>query len=332
MDRKKIISPIAWGSGAYIVHKLLEGHVEGYKVYAYNPYWALCPFLLRIITPVRGAHVIHTTADYASFFHKESIPLVITFHNYVLDRWMRSYSSFAQVLHYSIDLRLWVRLAVQRARVITAVSRFTANLVKRDLDLANGIKVIYNGVDVDRFKPCSRKNSSSSTIKVLFSGNLSRRKGAQWLPLIAKGLDKGIRIFCTQGLQARKILQSHPNLECIGPVPFKNMPDRYREMDILLMPTVREGLSLAVLEAMASGLPVVASNCSSLPEQIDDGKGGFLCPLGDAKSFAEKINTLAESPRLRKEMGEYNRSKTEQSFTLNRMVNEYRDLFEEIIG
>ena len=55
------------------------------------------------------------------------------------------------------------------------------------------------------------------------------------------------------------------------------------------MPTVREGLSLAVLEAMACGLPVVASACSSLPEQIDNGMGGFLCPVGDVVAFAEKI-------------------------------------------
>ena len=80
-------------------------------------------------------------------------------------------------------------------------------------------------------------------------------------------------------------------------------------MDILLMPTVREGLSLAVLEAMSCGLPVVASNCSSLPEQIDEGLGGFLCPVGDVNMFAERLNYLADSPKIRKNMGQYNREK-----------------------
>ena len=77
-------------------------------------------------------------------------------------------------------------------------------------------------------------------------------------------------------------------------------------------------------------LPVVATECSSLPELIDHGKGGFLCPLGDVDAFAQKINHLAESPQLRREMGEYNRARVERMFTLERMVGEYEDLFQEL--
>jgi glycosyltransferase involved in cell wall biosynthesis len=83
---------------------------------------------------------------------------------------------------------------------------------------------------------------------------------------------------------------------------------------------------------MACGLPVVASDCSSLPEQVDEGKGGFLCPVGDIDAFAEKINLLADSPKLRREMGEYNRAKVEKMFTLDRMIKEYQDLFQEVLG
>jgi glycosyltransferase involved in cell wall biosynthesis len=82
---------------------------------------------------------------------------------------------------------------------------------------------------------------------------------------------------------------------------------------------------------MACGLPVVANNCSSLPEQIDNGKGGFLCPVGDVKALAEKINILAESPELRREMGEYNRIKVEEMFSLEKMAKGYRKLFEEVL-
>jgi glycosyltransferase involved in cell wall biosynthesis len=102
-------------------------------------------------------------------------------------------------------------------------------------------------------------------------------------------------------------------------------------MDILLMPTVREGFGLAIAEAMACGLPVVASNCSAIPELIDEGKGGFLCPVGDVDAFAEKINLLADSPILRREMGNYNRAKVEKMFTLDRMASEYQELFEKVL-
>ena len=57
--------------------------------------------------------------------------------------------------------------------------------------------------------------------------------------------------------------------------PYDAMPALYRDVDMLLYPTVREGFGLSVAEAMASGLPVVATDCSSIPELMEDGKGGF---------------------------------------------------------
>ena len=97
------------------------------------------------------------------------------------------------------------------------------------------------------------------------------------------------------------------------------------------MPTVREGFGLSVAEAMACGLPVVVSDCSSLPELIDHGKGGYLCPVGNVDMFAEKINFLAENPDLRKQMGEYNRAKVEMMFSLDQMIENYKKLFEETL-
>lgn len=92
------------------------------------------------------------------------------------------------------------------------------------------------------------------------------------------------------------------------------------------------GFCLAATEAMPFGFPVVATDCSSLPELIDNGKGGFLCPLGDVDSFAEKINHLAENPKLRREMGDYNRVKVESMFTLEQMADHYEELFEKTLS
>ena len=332
MEKRRIVSPMATGNGAFVAHCLLESHLEEYKVVDYHPYLTLFPFLLPASASTKGADLIHTTPDYARFFYRESIPMVITFQNYVLDSWMRSYSSLAQKIHYVTDLRLWTRMALKKAHLVTAVSNFTAQLVKQDLNISCPVKVIYNGVDINHFTPTTPSKQFHKEVRVLFSGNLTRRKGAQWLPSIAKKLKENVQIFYTHGLQTKNIFKPMPNLESIGSVPFDKMPNRYRQMDLLLMPTVREGFSLSVLEAMACGLPVVASNCSSLPEQIDHGIGGFLCPVGDIEAFAEKINLLADSPKLRHEMGEYNRSKVEKMFTIDRMVKEYQELFEEALS
>jgi len=322
-----IASPMASGSGAYVVHKLLESRIRGYRVRSFDPRWTLFPPLLRRFADPR-ATLVHTTPDYAVFVRHPGVPLVVTFHNFVLDDFMRQYSSLAQRLHYRFDLRWWTQKALREAQAVTAVSRFTAGLVKQALGYAGEVRVIYNGIDTQAFTPRSRPDDG--IVKVLFSGNLTRRKGADLLPRIAERAAPNVRILYTTGLRIRSGLPEHPRLQCVGSVPYAAMPDLYREVDALLYPSVREGFGLSVAEAMASGLPVVATDCSSLPELVPPGKGGYLCPVGAADAFAEAVNRLAASASQRREMGEFNRARAERDFSLPRMIGEYEALFEEL--
>ena len=323
------ISPMASGNGAYVVHQCLSHHIRSYALVGYHPYLTFFPALLPIVAARYRPQLIHTSPDYAAFFVRRNVPMVLTFHNYMLDPYMRAYSPRLQRLHYATDLRILTRLGISFADRIVSVSRFTADIVCRDFGRTIPMDIIYNGVNTEMFAP-SKDKPESKEVKVLFSGNLTRRKGAQWLLPIAEKLSHHIKIFYTQGLRSQGRLPPHARLVPIGPVDRNEMPARYREMDILLMPTVREGFSMAVLEAMACGLPVVASNCSSLPEQVEDGKGGFLCGVGDVEAFAEKINMLADSNSLRREMGAFNRAKVKQNFTLNRMIAQYQSLFDRV--
>lgn len=320
------------GSGAYVVHSLLERRVPGYRVSSYHPYWGLFPFAISRSVSTRHADLIHTTPDLARHFYLKSVPLVITFHGYVLDGKMRPYCSWLTNIYHLTAIRYWIRSAIKMSHTVTAVSRFLGHLIQQDLNISQPINVIYNGVDVNRFTPGASSQCNTKKFRVLFSGNLTRRKGAYWLPSIAKQLQKNVHIFYTQGLRTKRSLASASNLQPLGAVPFKDMPNQYRQMDVLLMPSVREGFGLVIAEAMACGLPVVASNCSAIPELVDNGKGGFLCPVGDVNAFAEKINLLSESPKLRREMGEYNRAKIEKMFTLDRMAVEYQELFENVLS
>ena len=323
---------MARGNGAYILHRLLEKHLVDYHVIPYNANLTLFPFSLTHILAGNQAELIHTAATYSAFFYQPKIPMIITFHGYKLDRWIQTYCSFFQRIHHKYIQRRLTRLAVEKAKYITAVSGYIADLVKKDMEIDTPIKVIYNGVDTTRFIPKSSKGNEHNEVRIFFSGNLTHLKGAQWLPAISKKLKKGCRIYYTQGLRTRKKLTRKDKLQSVGSIPFEKMPQRYREMDILLMPTVREGFGLSIAEGMACGLPVVASNCSAVPELIDDGHGGFLCPVGDVEAFAEKINILADSAKLRREMGNYNRAKVEKKFRIDQMVNEYRKLFLECLA
>ena len=323
-----IASPMCWGNGAYIIHKELENGIANYGVLPYHPKWTFFPVCLPFVVRTKQSSLVHTTPDYAVFFAQKS-PLVITFHNYVLDPFMKRFSSRLQWIHYSTNLRWFTRLAVKRADAVTAVSRFTASLLRSDLGYTGPVSVIYNGVDTKRFFPL-RRSSSSGVIRVLFSGNPTSRKGAQWLLPIARKLNENIRIYYTTGLRTHSLLPADSRLVPIGSFSYSEMPHLYQQMDLLIMPTVREGFGMAVAEAMACGLPVVASNCSSIPELIDDHKGGFLCTVGDADAFADRINMLAASEKLRQEIGDYNRDKIVRDFALDKMVDEYERLFSKV--
>jgi len=317
------------GSGAILVHRTLEERLPEYRIVPYQPSLTYFPPLLRWNLPKPAADVIHTTPDYALFFKRAGIPLVSTFHNFVIDSFMRPYSTVPQRMHYATDLRYFLQKAVKLSARLTAVSQFTADLVMQELRCDQPIEVIPNGVDTDTFYP-RIDASSKQKIRVLFSGNPSRRKGAHWLPEIARRLGDSVKIVCASGLRGgwtQKLADA--GIENLGRVAYESMPDLYRSVDALILPTVREGDSLAVLEAMSSGLPVVASACSSLPERIEHGKGGYLCDIGDIDGFVKAIQNLSDS-QLRHRQGEFNRDRAEKEFSLTRMTRRYERLFSDL--
>ena len=316
------------GNGAFIVHEQLASCLDGYSLRPYHPNFTLFPPLLPLLGCKR-TDIIHATPDYGIFFKKRNSKLVLSFHNYVLDRFMYNYSTFLQKTHYRTDLKLFTSLSLQKAEILTAVSNFTADLVKQDMGLNQDIRVIYNGIDESLFVP-ARSLKKKSEVTVLFSGNTSKRKGFDFLPKIIPLLNDNIRILYTTGLRNKRPSIVSDKIEDIGSIPHGEMSGLYQKTDILISPSIREGFGLSVAEAMSCGLPVVAFNTSSLPELIDHGSGGYLTDIYDVSMFAGYINTLAESRSLRTQMGEYNRAKVEEKFTLSRMVEDYRCLFEEV--
>ncbi len=129
---------MATGNGAHVIHSILSEKLAGYVLKGYNPYLTLVPPILSLLyKKYQNVDLIHTTPDYACFFHKYTIPLVITFHNYVLDSFMLNHSNLFQKNHYKTDLKWFTRKALQKAHTVTSVSKYTASLVKNDLN--------YNG-------------------------------------------------------------------------------------------------------------------------------------------------------------------------------------------
>ena len=328
-----IASPVPRGSGVEVLHRDLSQAMPGYRLRTYSPWWSLLPPALPLLSR-RDADLVHASADYGAFFARPGVPLVVTLHNYTSDPFMRPFCSPLQYLHYRTDLRWFSRMTLARADVVVAISRFIGDLVRQDLGVDPPLRTIYNGVDHRRFVP-SRGTPPSTRFRVLFCGNLNRRKRAHLLPQLAAALDERFEMHYTAGLaegslSTTPVTSAGARLLPLGRIEHADMPAVYQKMDALFMPSVREGFGLCVAEAMACGLPVVACRESAMPELVESGQGGMLCAVDDVPAFAAALRRLADDRGLASRFGEFNRARVEQMFTLERMVREYGELFDAV--
>lgn len=322
----EIVAPVVSGSGVLVVHRQLESHLHRYRVRSMSPYWGILPQSVALMKHTRCA-VTHSLPELGAHIAHPDSTLIVTFHNYYLDDEMMAISSFAQRTYYRHVLEKSVRAALRRAKLATAVSRFTADIVQRHHALGDRLLVIRNGVDTELFSPA--KDIQHGKVRILFAGNPTRRKGVEHLAQLAAVLPSNAVLQYTAGLRSSGVekIKALDRLQAIPRRAHHEMPKIYRDADILFFPTRREGLSLVVLEAMACGLPVVATRCSSMPELIEHGKGGFLFDMDNRSQMLDYLQKLASDPVLRGAMGAYNREKVLTEFTLNGMLESYRDLF-----
>jgi len=101
--------------------------------------------------------------------------------------------------------------------------------------------------------------------------------------------------------------------------------------DVFLLPSETESFGLAALEAMASSVPVVATNVGGLPEVVDHGKTGYLERVGDTAAMAKDVLEILTTPGLRLEMGRQARAKAEQ-FEMSAIGNQYLELYQKLLN
>jgi glycosyltransferase involved in cell wall biosynthesis len=110
-----------------------------------------------------------------------------------------------------------------------------------------------------------------------------------------------------------------------------DVPEILAALDLFVLPSLWEGLPNAVLEAMAAGLPVVATAAGGTPEVVVDGETGLLVPPGDVTALAEAIERLLRDPGLRRKMGEAGRKRVEGHFTIEQTVAQTVALYETLL-
>ncbi len=199
---------------------------------------------------------------------------------------------------------------------------------------------IYNGLDLNRF--CIKKiPSGKRDFTVLSTGRIEPRKGQKTL-VEACGLlaDPALRLV----LVGEIVDEAYADA-CRQMARDKGMADRlvltgYREdvaellgsADIFVLPSTAEAFSRAVIEAMAAGKPVVATDVGGTKEAVVEGVTGFIVPPGDPKAMAGKILALATDEPLRRKFGTEARKRAEALFGIEGNVQKTERVYEELLG
>ncbi len=198
-------------------------------------------------------------------------------------------------------------------------------------------RVVLNGVPI----PPRVVRSSGGAVTLLFLGNLTERKGAYDL-LAATRLAKeqgftgsvhlaGGETALGQGEAfGRKVVEEDcaSQVLAVGFLKGRAKDAALDSADGFVLPSYVEGLPMAVLEAMAHGLPVIATRVGAVPEAVTDGREGFLIEPGDVEDLADRMLRLARDAGLRGRMGEAARRRAEADFSLDAMVDRIVALYD----
>jgi glycosyltransferase involved in cell wall biosynthesis len=203
---------------------------------------------------------------------------------------------------------------------INVLSTFSKKtLVDQGIDSAK-IRVAPFGVDTCKFKPSSSRKSKP--LRILYVGRLELLKGVQYLlEAFTKIPRKDVTLDLVGPVlpEFRNVLAKFRDdrINVRGAVEHSQLPDIYANSDVFVFPSVNDGFGLVVLEAMASGLPVIASTNSCAYDVISENENGFVIPIRDSNAIKERLEILFENPEELMKLGRNARRTVIESFTLD---------------
>ncbi len=211
---------------------------------------------------------------------------------------------------------------------------------------AGDILVIPNGIDPENFHDLSRKQSRAKLQIgekeniIVFVGTLRPVKGVEYLIravaiLNAKAQD--VRLIIVGDGEDRRDLENlveelhmEDVVTFIGRVPNEKVPAYLVASDVFVLPSLSEGFALVNLEAMACGLPIVASEVGGLPDLIQNGENGFLVEPGNPHQIADKITLLLDNDSLREKISGKNKEKV-KAYTWESVVYQLETIYQKLI-
>jgi glycosyltransferase involved in cell wall biosynthesis len=189
------------------------------------------------------------------------------------------------------------------------------------------------GIDIDRYYRNLNK-TESNFIRLLSIGELNKNKNIKFVIEQLKNVDSRIEYYIAGKGHLNYFLESLiSRLDLKNRVHLLGFVDDVSYIlsycDIFIMPSLREGLPVALMEAMAAGLPILASNIRGVRDLVDVGKGGFLFDLKNPDDFNYKLKLLLNDKNLRIKMGQYNRIKA-RDYDITSISKQMKEIYSQV--
>ena len=232
-----------------------------------------------------------------------------------------------------------IRAIWRRASVVVACSAGLRELAQ-ETDSDMNIDVIPDAVDLETFAPIQR-GACPEKVRVLSIGRLIPRKGFQFLiralPQVLEKVSQNFEIeivgdgpYREELVKLAKSLGVASHIHFVGSVPYPKLPQKYRDADLFILPSLAEGMPLVVLEAMGTGLPIVVSRVQGIDELVVDGVNGALFDPGDVDGLAHCLTKLIDAGEDRIEMGKASVERV-KPYDWKNIADAYLSLYADIL-
>jgi glycosyltransferase involved in cell wall biosynthesis len=219
--------------------------------------------------------------------------------------------------------------------MVVAVSHAVARRV-----VDSPARVIYAGVDVPPGDPPALRRHGASEIILGTAGRLVELKGLEYLlnaTRILRHEFPALRVeIAGSGPQRARLERAVTQLGLGGHIEFLGWVHNLRSVlvrwNVFVMPSLEEGFPIAALDAMAAGLPVVATAVGGVPELIENGKTGWLVPPRDAEALASRLRLLLRNSELRLSVGAAAHAHVRDHFSAAQMTENFARLYDELLA
>ncbi len=336
--------------------KFCEEQVDGLTVFRYGTHFKCytANISLNILLKPKDfkADIIHTHFDmapwpmagwyYANHMH---IPLILTYHG----DWGEWFGGWIRKMGVSFHNKYLVDRMLQSTKVIISPSTHFLGKSRFLRKYSNKVVVIPNGVNIQEYQVPYSKEECRCRLQlpvdsqiVLFVGDLNPYKAPDVLlgafSRVIKDIPHGLLIFVGGGVLRTQLEGAAEDLGTEHQVIFTGFIEDiskkslyYHAADIFCLSSISECLPLVVLEAMASGVPVIASAIGGIPDVIQDGKNGILLTPGDPDVWAQAITDLLKDEEARKRISLEGKH-TVEAYSWEKVCDHTEKVYEECLA